>query len=200
MGLSDKQIVAMGEIAFVNKYTDKYGGSTFDMAVAERLYGETVAKVNDKALKHRPAEIRAMVKTLRPAMRAYFGEMVDIGRASSGGGSIWTVIGAGATADVEETIAIFSGVRKNNSKAHVVSDAVKSLNDLAKTLEETAPEIDAYKESGGGMAEVRSSLKSARTQFADIIRIAANRPRRQSDAIIEFCLHATKVPQNEMLQ
>lgn len=193
MGMTDKQIVAMGQQDFVNTYSEKYGSSTAAMCDAEVTYGDAILRINNAALKSKSSTTRTAVTSLRKHMASFRNEMADIGRAFSGGGTMWNIVYSGTTADVEETIALISGVRVNKSKSLKVSDGTKAIDGLAKFAKENEAEYETYKDSGGGKAEVNSSLAIARKEYAQIVKIAAKRPRRESDAIIAFVIDGVRL-------
>ncbi len=193
MGMTDKQIVARGQQDFVNNYSEKYGSSTAAMCDAEVTYGDAILRVNNLALKGKSAATRATVTSLRKHMETFRNEMADIGRAFSGGGTMWNIVYSGTTADVEETIAIISGVRANKAKSLKVSDGTKAINALAKYAKDNEAEFETYQDSGGGKAEVNSSLATARKEYALIVKLAAKRPRRESDAIIAFVIDGVRL-------
>lgn len=193
MGLTDRQIVALGQMEFINRYSEKFGSSTAAMCDASNTYGASIKRVNDGILNKKPATTKTFVASLRPRLSAFRTEIIDIGRAYTGGGTMWNIVYCETVGDVEETVAIFTGVRKNASKSLRVSDGAKAIDGLAKFMKSNAEEIDSYKQSGGGMAEVRESLATARKQYVEIVKIAAKRPRRESDAIIAFVIDAVRM-------
>lgn len=193
MGMTDRQIVALGMSGFIDKYSEKFGSSTAAMCDASTTYGASIKRINDAALKKKPATLKSFVGSLRPRLSAFRSEIVDIGRSYTGGGTMWNIVYCETVGDVEETIGIFTGLRPNKSKSLKVSDGTKSIDGLDKFMKENAEEIDSYQVSGGGMAEVRESLGLARKQYAEIVKIAAKRPRRESDAIIAFVIDAVRM-------
>jgi hypothetical protein len=196
LGHTDKQIAAMGEAKWVNYYTDKVGGSTADMCDAEVVYGGAIFRLNQAALKKKPEATRAAVEKLRKHMASYRMALIDVGRSLTGGGTMWNPIYASDQADIEESIAIISGVRTAKPKPRRVSNVTTALKDITDLTEKSASDIESYKQSGASMTDVRDSLTTARKEFRTIADILAKRPRRESDAILGFCIDCVSTAGN----
>jgi len=193
LGLSDKQIVALGQQAFVDKFSEKFGSSTMAMVDGFEVYASVVKGMNDKVFLKKPAATLKTVGSLRTRLARFRTEMCDIGRTVTGGGTLWNITYSETRADVEDTLAIWTGVRSVKPKARVVSDGTKSLDRIAALAKEYEQSIEELKESGGGIAEVNSSLRLARAEYSEIVKLAAKLPRRESDAILGFCVDAAQI-------
>lgn len=197
MEMTDKQILQLGGVEFVNKFSDKFGSSTAAMVDGWEAYGAAIRRLNDAGFKNKPAATQQVVKTLRTRMADFRNEMCDVGRAFSGGGTIWNITYSETPADVEDALTFWSGVVKKTPKKRVVSDVTKWMAKVEKIAKDNAKGIDSVKASGGGMAELNSSLKIAKRQYAEIVKIAAKRSRRESDALLGFCFDAANIPTNQ---
>lgn len=193
LGLTDRQILALGQEAFVNKFTDKFGGSTMAMVDGFEIYGQAVKSMNDQVFLKSSASRLKTIGSLRTRMTRFRTEMCDIGRTVTGGGTLWNITYSETRADVEETLAIFSGVLQVQPRNRVVSDVTKALDRIGVLAKEHEEGIELVKESGGGIHEVNTSLKLARTEYAELVKLAAKLPRRESDAVLGFCLDAAQI-------
>jgi hypothetical protein len=149
--------------------------------------------MNDAVFKKKSAGTRATVKSLRTRLANFRNEMCDIGSAVTGGGTLWNITYAESTADVEDMFTLWTGVRNTKPKARVVSDVTKAMLVVENKAKEIADSINELSFSGGGMKEVNSSLKAARAEFAEIVKLAAKRSRRESDAVLGYCVDAVQV-------
>lgn len=199
MGMTDRQILTLGQQGFVDKYSVKFGSSTADMVDAFEIYADAVKRLNDQVFTKQPAATRIVVGTLRVRLANFRNEMCDVGRALSGGGTMWHITYSETRADVEEALAVKSGVIKKAPPRRVVSDVTKALDQLAKDTRANREEVESMKESGGGMNEIESSLKLARKEYAEIVKIAAKLPRKESDAILQFCVAAVRVASEQLV-
>lgn len=196
MGLSDRQIMNLGSVEFVNRYSEKFGSSTAAMTGAFETYGLAVKRLNEAAFTKKPSATRAAVKSLRTRMADFRNEMCTIGSAFSGGGTMWNITYSETLGDVEDALTYLSGVRTTKPKSFVVSDVTKVISQVEKQIKTHAEDLEIVKESGGGTKQANASLKLARTAFSEIVKIAAKRPRRESDAILDFCVNAARIPLN----
>lgn len=200
MGLTDRQILALGQQGFVDKYSLKFGSSTAAMVDAFEIYGGAVKRLNDQVFLRKSPETLKLVGSLRVRLGRFRNELCDVGRALTGGGTMWNITYSETRADVEEMLAIKSGVIKKTPPKRVVSDVTRALDSLAKAAKNLHDDVESMKESGGGMAEIESSLKVARAEFAEIVKLAAKLPRRESDAILEFCVAAVRIADGQLYE
>jgi len=197
LGMTDEQVFRLGGVEFVNRYSEKFGSSTAAMCDGWETYAKAARRLNDAALRKKPAALQSAVKALRSHLGTFRNEMCDIGRAFSGGGTIWNIAYSETAADVEDTVSLLSQLRMAKLKPLKVSAGTQAMSRVEAVAKENAKDIDSYKASGGGMDEVRSSLKSARAEYAKIVKIAAKLNRAQSDAVLAFCVEAAQVPLNQ---
>jgi len=200
MGMTDRQILALGQQGFVGKYSVKFGSSTADMVDAFEIYADAVKRLNDKVFVMSSADTRKVVGSLRVRLGRFRNELCDVGRALTGGGTMWNITYSETRADVEEALAIKSGVIKKTPPRRVVSDVMKAFDRLAKEARARREDVENMKESGGGMAEIERSLKLARAEFGEIVKLAAKLPRRESDAILEFCVGAIGIATEQLVE
>lgn len=181
-GKTNAQILAMGRSGWIDFYTGREGGATtMAMAGAESLYGDALGWRNDKFGK-------AKIGKLRVLLQATARDSCEVGTAVTGGGTMWNIIGASLMTDGEETLySVLSG--KGTGPKHVVSDMEKAFTRLKKDLQDSdsTPEM---KKMG------RDSVVLLRKDLNRVIEEAARRPRRQSDALLEFCIKAMSASRN----
>lgn len=197
MGLKDKQILELGFSRFVNRFSVKFGSSTAAMVDACETYGDAIKRLNDNHLKSKPQSLTFTVAKLRALMKSFRNELCDIGRAFSGGGTIWNISYSETNAYVEESIAAMIGVRQTKAPKMVTSEVTATLDKVAKVSEDNKEDIESYKDSGGGMEEVNESLAKARKNFTGIANVLKTMPRTQSDTILGFCKQAAQIPLNQ---
>lgn len=175
-GKTHAQILAMGRSKWNNFYTEKSGGATtVSMSDAESLYANALGWRNDRFGK-------AKIGRLRTLLDSVVVNASDVGSAVTGGGTMWTIIRSSLSADGEETLyMVLSG--KSSTPKHVVSDVEKSYTKLSRNLQ-NSESTAAVKKMG------RDSLKELRKDLDGIIAEAARRPRKASDALLDFCIRA----------
>lgn len=198
LGLTDRQILNLGAAKFVDRYSEKNGSSTAAMSGAIEVYGLAIRRLNTAALLEKPSSTRKAALDLRVRMTAFRSEMCDVGSAFSGGGTMWNIVYNETLAEVEEALTVWSGLRSTKPKSRVVSDVTKALGAVERSASKHRSDIETMKESGGGMAEVTSSLKKARAQYTEIVKLLAKRSRRESDAVLDFCVRAANIPLGQL--
>jgi len=173
-GKTNAQILAMGRKNWGDFYTEKEGGAvTITISDSEMLYADALGSRNDRYGK---AKIGRLRKLLQDTAR----DASEVGRAITGGGTMWTIVGASLMTDGEETLyAVLSG--KGKTPKHVVSDVNKAYEKIRRELQSS--ELPAETKKQG-----QESLKALRRDFNGLIAEAARRPRKPSDAILDFCV------------
>ncbi|HMS54836.1 MAG TPA: hypothetical protein PKA27_05505, partial [Fimbriimonadaceae bacterium] len=157
-------------------------------------YGDAIKRLNDKAMAKTPQSTVFKIAKLRALMKSFRNEFCDIGRAFSGGGTIWNISYSETNANVEESIAALLGVKKPSAPKQVTSDVKKVIDKVETVAKENEADIESYKDSGGGMAEVKSSLEAARKNFTGISNVLSAMPRKDSDTVLAFCKQACQIP------
>lgn len=177
-GKTNAQILKMGRQQWFGFYTSKAGESTMGMADAERIYGEALMERNDKLLPKESRIRQSAIKTIRKSARAVGDQVVMIGMAYSGGGTMWTPVLAGVLADVEEGIygllkktKLTASERKAPSFATLEALLSKMGTDLATNKKElqqySSPENDLY-------SQAVKAQKEAKVNFAAIVKASSS--------------------------
>lgn len=155
-------------------YTEKEGGAvTITIAGAESSYADALIWRNDRLGK-------ANVAPLRPLLRNTLRDACEVGSAVTNGGTMWQIIGAELWADSEEALyTVLTG--KGTAPKRVVSEVNKAYAHLRQELLANSATPDLKKTA-------LVSLKSLRKDLDLVIAAAAKRPRKASDALLEFCV------------
>lgn len=188
-GKTNAQILAMGYDKWYGFYTRIEGESTLGMSSAAILYAGALAWRNDEIIAKQGPVKQSQSKRLRELFDKFSDDMNDVGRALTGGGTIWTTIGASAQVDVEETLYALLGGRMKAAPALFTSKVNKELDLLGK-------DVDAMDESlvpaGFKKSDVIAQVAHAKDLFKEIVKFAKYRSRADSDRILSFCLGRVK--------
>jgi hypothetical protein len=177
-GKSNAQILAMGREGWSDFFCQaEGGGSTVALSGAESLYADALGWRNDKLGK-------AKVMPLRRLLRDVGNHAVEVGTAVTGGGTMWNIIANSLDANAEETIYTVLTL-KGSPKKRVVSDLEKAYRRLSADVGKTdyVPELTKIG---------RASLPLLRRDLDQVLGEARKRPRKASDALLDFCVKAMK--------
>lgn len=128
LGKTPSQVAAMGREAWFGFYTKSQGDSTMGMANAEHLFARSLGSLNDARIAKLPPARQTALRDLRKNLRDYAFACIDVGRAHSGGGTMWTPVEAGAGADVEVLLAALLGTKSPAAPRRRVSDVTRRLD------------------------------------------------------------------------
>ncbi|MBS1724500.1 MAG: hypothetical protein JSS66_16275 [Armatimonadetes bacterium] len=106
-GKSVDQMLAMGRTKWHEWYTDgsRGGLSTAGETFAEMTFADGLKQRNAAWRATATAPVQRLVDRLDKDFASTLANCVDVGRAFTGGGTMWNPISAGCAADVEEAIA-----------------------------------------------------------------------------------------------
>ena len=175
-GKTNAQILAMGRQGWSDFFCQaEGGGSTVALSGAESLYADARGWRNDKLGK-------ANVMPLRRLLTDVGQHAVEVGTAITGGGTMWNIIANSVGADAEETIYTVLTL-KGSPKKRVVSDMDKAFRRLESDLgkNDYVPELTKIG---------RQSLPRLRRDLDRVLVEARRRPRKASDALLDFCIRA----------
>ncbi|MCC7479785.1 hypothetical protein IT575_15205 [bacterium] len=178
-GKSPGEILAMGQGAWFEYYTEHAGFSTVATAMASAIYADAARERNTGLA---PGYYSEALRQL-----AYdFGERaLSIGPALSGGGSIWISIGAAMPADAEDlTYALRGGVLPP-APAMSTGQVQRRIATLEAQINALAadPQSSAWFDPDSSLDE----LRALRADFRAICALAAELPRADSDRVLYFC-------------
>lgn len=177
-GKTYPQILSMGRQRWSDFYCEAQGGgSTVALAGAESSYADALGWRNDKLGKAKVMPLRRLLDDVR-------NHAVEIGTAVTGGGTMWNIIATSLDASSEETIYTVLTL-KGTTKKRVVSEMEKEYRilraDFAKA--DAMPEMMRYG---------REALPLLRRDLDRVLVEAKRRPRKASDALLDFCVRAMR--------
>jgi hypothetical protein len=185
----DQLILKLGREKWFTHYTSKEGESTAAMCDAEALFGAALKRQNDRKLATTKSTTKANVKKLRPLLTDYRNTMVDLGYATSGGGTMWNPVWAGTMADTEEVVDFLLAKNPKPTAKRVVSDVTKALATLEKNLNDAELGIS----EGMTRKDVMQHFAKVKRGSNQIIGVAKTLPRNQSDRLLNYCLEQIKL-------
>lgn len=171
------QILAMGRSKWHDFFVGRDAGATPAEAGAEGTYADALSWRTDRLRKPGTA-------ALRKAIHDVESDALGVGTAMSGGGTMWTIVGASLYADGEETLyAVLT--KRTRAPRRVVSDVDRAYAGLKTELAKAKPE-------GGFAARGAESLSDLRKDLDALVARAARRPRKESDALLDHALRALR--------
>jgi len=184
-GKTNAQIIAMGYDKWYGFYTKLEGESTMGMSSAAVLYASALAWQNDGIIAKQAPVKQSQSKKLRELFGKFADDMANLGKTFTGGGTMWTVIGAGFQVDVEETLYALLGGHAKAAPHLVVSKVDKELESVRKELVGMGDK-DFY--GVYTRDEAMKSLSDAKQVYQELVKFAKYRSRADSDRILGFCL------------
>lgn len=176
-GKSNAQILAMGRKRWYDFYTGKAGESTAAMVGAVSLYGDALAQRNDRLGKGRAARLRKPLQDVN-------NDVVAVGSAMTGGGTMWNIVTADLYTNAEETLhAVLT--KSSRAPRRKVSDVERAYADLRASFKQVR--------EGATPADTKrgyEALLDLRKHLDRVVAEAKRQPRRESDALLDFCVRA----------
>ena len=181
-GKSYAEILAMGRAKWHDLYVGKDGGVTAAETGAEGLYGDAVAWRIDRLNDPRAPRLLKVLQNVS-------NDAVGVGSAITGGGTMWSIVGASLYADLQTTrYAVLTG--KGNAPKHVVSEVDRAYYRLEVHFGKSGPEPEFEKKGRAALDDLRRDLDA-------LVREARRLPRRGSDSLLDFALRAMNVAKSE---
>lgn len=189
-GKTYAQILKMGDSTWMDYHAGKSGGSsTAEINEAMGIYRLALRWRNDRLAPRAPASVRTNVAKLRPLLGSFVNSMNDVGFYNSGGGTIWSNIGASAHAGAEETLYHLLGGPGRRGAPLKTGAVYRALDRLPARMDEARKDFPATPEQ---RQDALKSLSDGRATFDKIVKIAARLDRRGSDEVLGFCLEQAK--------
>ncbi len=178
-GKSSADILAMGQVAWFEFYTDHAGFSTMDMAMASALYTDAARERNAGL------DPGYYSEALRQLLYDLGERALTIGPTLSRGGTIWITIGAGMPADAEDVVYALRGGEMPPVPAMSTGQVERRIDQLEAQIMSTAadPQNQDWFDPAGSLAE----LRALRADFRAVCALAAELPRADSDRVLAFC-------------
>lgn len=194
-GKNSEQIAQMGHDRWYDYFIDAEGNeSTMAMSRAESIYGWALKTENNKFLTVSKTMV-GPVESFRKYATAYRIACIEVGRAYSGGGTMWTPVYAGAEARTEEVVRFWlegTGKGENATQAEVWKALRQGLSDLTKQKDEI---IDGAEYSGIKYDEVKKSMNSALVIFGDQVSKMGGMSEGVKGRIFGLYLNGAKMTQ-----
>jgi len=182
-GKTDVQILSMG----LNKWVDfasSKDGSNLGMIQASQAYRSAAARRNDRQFARMPLGSARDMRRLRGLLRDYSDQCSTVGSYISGGGSMWSVIDAGANAEVEDVLYCVAVGKGKLAPATKIS---KVDNELMRAGLEVTRHRRADAEGRHLQEEAQAAVGKAKQDLQSITGIASHLKRAKSDAVLDFC-------------
>lgn len=164
-GKSAEQIVKMGHEKWYDFYIGREGESTMSMSFCETYYGWAMRTVNNKTVFSQSMDEQNRITHLRDNMEKFAYSCIEVGRAYSGGGTLWNPVYAGVVGDVEEAVAVYLDLTKDKKSA-IQSQVWSALKKGSADLKEAEGDIrDGEQFSNIKFEDVNKSMADAYVLF-----------------------------------
>lgn len=185
-GQTPAQIDAMGLdgwIAFCEK-KEKGALPEYELRAQVYQYAGAVRTINKVRISKLPTSLQAHTTTLATELDNYSTRLVEMEEAAMGGGTMYILFYASASARSAETIkALTTNTFKAKAKL-VVSDVTKALSGLDPLVKGADPDFSKP-------ANAAAALSAAKASFTKIAALMAKRPRPESGFVLEYCKSRT---------
>ncbi|MCB0826079.1 MAG: hypothetical protein KDC26_07810 [Armatimonadetes bacterium] len=184
-GKSAHEIVKMGHEKWFDFYTnaEEGGQSTMGMSYANMYFGTAMRQVNNERMAGNE-KLEEKSAYLRKNLDQFHFNMIDVGRAFTGGGTLWNLVSSSVRANTEEVILSF--IEQSSPKPpRTQAEVWKMIGETEKNLTEMKSEIDETKGMTGlTYDEVRLSLANGKIMFAGAMKQIASWPSNERKAVI----------------
>ena len=187
-GKTESQILAMGPQKWYDFFTAKAGESTYAMSNAYGIYGDVAAKRNDRLFAVNTSHTR-QIKKVGKAVVEFGSDMVALGSAITGGGTMWGPIGSSSYAEAQDVI--YSLLRPPKPKGHNIvraSEVQKLLQSVPGLLKSNrdllTPEQQKQSES-----DYKDTLKT----FDKLCQLLSTMSPNDKSAVFGFCREQAKL-------
>ena len=174
LGLSYAGILKLGPARWEELVLKRQGDSTPATAQGFSVYGDALAWRNDGLLKGRPFPLRAHLE-------AFSAQAQEVGNTATGGGTMWQITVGQCHRDVELT-AYRVLTHSYRGPHRVASDVTRSVDRLARVV--------GRAEGPKDRADAGKAIVALRREATALVALARRLPRRDSDAVLDFCREA----------
>ena len=171
-GKTDAQILAMGRSGWYRFYSGKTGEGPTEYMSAQYVYAGALGRRNDRILKGRPVADRKRILALRKEAGGFAEAMTTV---NADGGTLDRLTYSDRAVEVEELV-------QRLARRRYVGVPARKVSDVAKPLADSRP---------GNMGPAPAALTEARASFGRIAALLRSSPRRESDAVLDFCRRIT---------
>lgn len=196
-GKTNAEILKMGRSGWTKfAAEDRMGGSTAAYVSSEDTYGAALQERNDALLRRKPGLKKSMV-SLRKTLFDYANEFVSIGSGITGGGTMWNIVSAAITPDVEEVLYTAFTTRKSE-KLPTAAQIDRAITVATQTVQRKRKQIDGSKEfSHMGYQDCLASLARARKLKASALSLSSTLPKPTQVAVRRYLIEAASLEMAE---
>lgn len=170
-GKTIDEVIAMGHTKWHDWYTDESrgGGSTAGESFAEMIYADCLKFKNESWLKLVRSPTAALLVSIDPLFEAALIDAVEAGKALTGGGTMWNIIGASAQVSRQETVRDL--IWPPNTGVSASQDSVwKAWRKALETIRKHKSDIEASSMGGGTTYEdAVKSLYKLNDNFSSVV-------------------------------
>lgn len=183
LGLTPREVVAMGSEKWSEKHGEAHGFSTLAMADMSQTFGLCMEEVNNQDMAGHP-KARATADRLRPLMSEGAFAMHEALAITTGGGSMWRLFNASVLTGREE--ALTSLLRPRVIKSPVSQEKVWALY---RQLADSKPDLPEFTQNYE-KERYRPALAEFASAFYRAMKEAEGLNQNQRDSVIEFFYNA----------
>jgi hypothetical protein len=179
LGLTPRQVVALGSEKWSEKHGDAHGYSTMAMADMSQTFGLCMEEVNNQDFPVNP-KARAVADRLRPLMSEGAFAIHEALAITSGGGSMWRLFNASVLTAREEALTSLLKPRTLNHK--VSQEQVWAIYRQLASSKAELPEFTQNYEK----ERYRPALAEFSSAFYRAMQASAGLTSNQRQSVIEF--------------
>jgi hypothetical protein len=187
-GKSVDDVLKMGRDAWHEWYTDssRAGGSTAGESFAQMIFADCLRVKNESHLAVAKGPKEAKIRELEPFFKRTVDNCTDVGRALTGGGTMWNIIHAGCTADNRETVRdlIWPTAKMPQASQKQVWAGIKRTQDL---LVKNKSDIESYAAPGSPSFDAAmTSLGSVKADFYSCSQLVVGQDAQFKGRVFAF--------------
>ncbi|MBL8059403.1 MAG: hypothetical protein JNK63_01665 [Chthonomonas sp.] len=152
-------------------------------------YAEAVRTTNKTRIAKQPSSLQPYYTSLATELHNYSMQLVATEEALMGGGTMYILFYASASARSAEVIKALATAKFKAKRGYVVSDVTKALTTFDTAIAGADPDFSKP-------ADAKTALASARVSYGKVAALLAKRPRAESDFVLEFCASRAKLETN----
>ncbi len=184
LGKTMQEVVAMGRDGWFTYYTEHRGDSTAAMSEAEQTYGVCLTYINSQKIEKLDRDEQRWYDQLRAQLAIGEEKSVTCAFAISGGGTIWTPVMAGSTADVEEVVQDLLTPRKDMPKAKQTAFWQK-LTDAFDRVDKSEELLNSeHNVTDITHAEAYQMVREVERAFSNTVPLIRNKPQAERERVM----------------
>lgn len=176
-GKTAREIVKMGHEKWFDFYTnaEEGGQSTMGMSYANMYFSTAMRQVNNERMAGNE-KLEDKSTYLRKNLNQFHHNIIEVGRAFTGGGTLWNL--ASSSVQINTEITILHLIEQTEpKKARSQAEVWKMIGETEKNLDEMKSEISNY-------TEVQRALANSKFIFTDAMKQISAWPSKERKAVI----------------